>query len=393
VPEERLPALAFLNPHRPECGFQYKGLASCGLVLSLGAAVRLSLGRKLDMRAWLDLVAIGTIADVAPLDGDNRALVRAGLAALGAPRRPGLRALLRQAKLDAAAPLCAEDVAFRIAPRLNAPGRLGPPDAAIELMLASSEDQAELLAAQLEQASVERKAIQEKMIAEALEEIRVEGFDERAALVIGRSGWNHGIVGIVAGRLADRFQRPVVVCGFDGNRGRGSVRGPSGARLHDALKQCQAALIRFGGHQAAAGVELELSHLGEFREAFEAAVTATSTLPKVDAEPDPGSRVWLSADDAPANVLADFELLEPCGLSNPAPELIVEARVLSAREVTGGHLKLELELTGQGRLSAFGFSMGEHASLAGKTAVLSGRLRPDRYRGQGAVELRIERIF
>jgi single-stranded-DNA-specific exonuclease len=231
------------------------------------------------------------------------------------------------------------------------------------------------------------------MIAEALEEIRIEGFDARPALVIGRSGWNHGIVGIVAGRLADRFQRPVVVCGFDGEHGRGSVRGPAGARLHDALQRCKSTLVRFGGHQAAAGVELEFRRLAEFREAFEAAVAATPQQSQPSAEPDLGSRVWLAGDDAPARVLSDFELLEPCGLSNPAPELLIEARVLSAREVTGGHLKLELDLSGQGRLSAFGFSMGDQAKIAGTTAVLSGRLRPDRYRGQGAVELRIERIF
>src|SRR6478609_2336008 len=142
VPEEALPAVAFLNPHRPECGFPYKGLASCGLALSIGAALRSALGRELDLRRWLDLVAIGTIADVAPLDGDNRALVRAGLGVLATFARPGLRALAGYAKIEGGSPLSARDVAFRIAPRLNAPGRLGAPDLALQLLLARSESEA-----------------------------------------------------------------------------------------------------------------------------------------------------------------------------------------------------------------------------------------------------------
>src|SRR5690606_14320276 len=197
VPDEPLPALAFLNPHRKDCGFGYKGLASCGLVLSVGAAVRSALGRQLDLRRWLDLVAIGTIADVAPLDGDNRALVRAGLGALRAARRPGIRALLEQARLDSAYPFCAEDVAFRIAPRLNAPGRLGGPEPALELLMATSPESARALAAALEQASTERKAQQERMLNEALEEIRRERYDARPAIALGQPDWNTGIVGIV----------------------------------------------------------------------------------------------------------------------------------------------------------------------------------------------------
>src|SRR6185503_8829156 len=124
VPEQPLPALAFLNPHRPECGFAYKGLASCGLALSLGAAIRKQLDAKLDLRPWLDLVAIGTVADVAPLTADNRVLVRAGLAAISRGGRPGLMALAGHAHIDLSRGVSAEDVAFRIAPRLNAPGRL-----------------------------------------------------------------------------------------------------------------------------------------------------------------------------------------------------------------------------------------------------------------------------
>jgi len=389
VPEQPLPVLAFLNPHRPGCGFPYKGLASCGLALSMLAAVRAELGRALDLRPLLDLVAIGTIADVAPLDGDNRALVRAGLKVLSEARRPGVRALLELANIDPGTSLTAEDVAFRIAPRLNAPGRLGAPDLAVELLLAPTLDIAHALAAEIEQRQVERRAVQERMLEEALAEVEREGYRERPALVLGREGWNHGIVGIVAGRLASALQKPVVVIGFEQGIGRGSVRGPKGARLHDAVSACSPLLRRFGGHQAAAGLEVTFEQLAALRQAFE---TACAAQPSVDAVDD-FPRVRLAAGDALFKVLSDLAELEPCGESNPAPSLALVGRVVSAREVTGGHLKLELQLENGDRLSAFGIGLGARAaSLSGSVAV-SGKLRPDRYRGGNAIELKLDKIW
>jgi single-stranded-DNA-specific exonuclease len=391
VPDEPLPTLAFLNPHRGDCGFAYKGLASCGLVLSVAAALRTALDKKLDLRVWLDLVAIGTIADVAPLDGDNRSLVRAGLRRLSDGQRPGLRALLQAARLLGGPFVSSEDIAFRLAPRLNAPGRLGAPDPALELLLARTAEAAELLAAQLEQASTERRAQQARILAEASEEIQRERYDEAPAIVVGREGWNHGIVGIVAGRLAEEHRRPAVVFGFSDGLGRGSVRGPAGSRLHDALSACQSLVLRFGGHQAAAGVELDIARLPEFREAFQAAVAAATPISRPIG--NTSALVWLDSADEPGQVLKDLALLEPCGPNNPLPSLIVEANVLVAREVNGGHLKLELDLGSGRRLGAFGVAMAERAKDIGKSATVAGRLRPDRYRGGDAVELFIERIF
>jgi single-stranded-DNA-specific exonuclease len=390
VPEAPLPALAFLNPHRPECGFPYKGLASCGLALSVLAAVRAELGRALDLRPLLDLVAIGTIADVAPLDGDNRALVRAGLKVLSEARRPGVRALLELAQLEPGAPLSAEDVSFRIAPRLNAPGRLGAPDLSVRLLLATTLDSAHALAAEIEQSQLERKAVQQQMLSEAMLEVEREGYRDRPALVLGREGWNHGIVGIVAGRLASELQKPVVVVGFDRGLGRGSVRGPRGARLHDALSTCTQHLRRFGGHQAAAGVELTIDQLPALRAAFEQACAAASGAP-VTAEQAP--RVRLARGDTLPRVMADLALLEPCGETNPAPALALVGRVVSAREVTGGHLKLELALDSGERLSAFGIAMGGRAEALSGDVAVSGKLRPDRFRGGNALELKLDKIW
>jgi single-stranded-DNA-specific exonuclease len=389
VPEQPLPVLAFLNPHRPGCGFPYKWLASCGLALSVLAAVRAELGQALDLRPLLDLVAIGTIGDVAPLDGDNRALVRAGLKVLSEARRPGVRALLELAKIEPGSALCAEDVAFRIAPRLNAPGRLGAPDLAVRLLLAETLDSAHALAAEIEQRQVERRAVQEQMLQEALAEVERERYRERAAIVVGREGWNHGIVGIVAGRLAAELKRPVAVIGFENGIGRGSVRGPKGARLHDALTACAPHLRRFGGHQAAAGLEVAIDSLETLRAAFERACAEQPPVADCDETPC----VRLAAGDNLLRVLSDLAQLEPCGESNPAPALALVGRVVSAREVSGGHLKLELSLDGGERLSAFGIGLGHRAQgLTGEVAV-SGRLRPDRYRGGNAIELKLDKIW
>lgn len=393
VPAEPLPALAFLNPHRPECGFPYKGLASCGLALSVAAALRAELGRAYDLRPLLDLVAVGTIADVAPLTGDNRALVRAGLKVLERAERPGLRALMDLAGIERGVPLTGQDIAFRIAPRLNAPGRLGSPEPALRLLLERDPDRARELAAEIEQASLERRALQDRMLDEALSEIEARGYAQAKAIVLGREGWNHGIVGIVAGRLADRFARPVIVIGFTDGRGRGSVRGPRGFPLYDALADASHTTVRFGGHQAAAGLEVELARLDDLRAAFVEAVARRSLVPHADAR-DLDGVSFFSPDEDPSRVLDDLTRLEPCGEGNPSPELVVRGKVLMARAVSGGHLKLELELGGRGhRISGFGVAMGHLAEALPKEVVVSGALRRDSYRGGGAVELKIARFW
>jgi single-stranded-DNA-specific exonuclease len=390
VPERPLPALGFLNPHRPGCGFPYKGLASCGLALSVAAALRKELGVELDLRYWLDLVAVGTVADVAPLDGDNRALVRAGLGVISNAQRPGMQALLEIAKLGREVPLTGRDIAFRIAPQLNAPGRLGSADLALELLLAEDLPSARGLAARLDLLSSERRAQSEQILEQALEDVARHDLAQHAALVVGRRGWNPGVVGIVAGRLADRFERPVIVVGFDGQTGRGSVRGPVGSRLYDALYDAREVMVRFGGHQQAAGVEVLEERLDELRELFVAAVQRQGPRQPVDAAADD---VMLEPGDDPLAVLADLDRLEPCGQGNPRPKLRARGRVCEAREVKNGHLKLLVELEGRRWLACFGPRLGQHAAaLRGEVQVV-GDLRHNAYPGGDPVELFVEQLL
>jgi single-stranded-DNA-specific exonuclease len=392
VPDEALPAVAFLNPHRPECGFPYKGLASCGLALIVATALRRALAVDLDVRRWLDLVAIGTIADVAPLDGDNRVLVRAGLRAISRGGRVGLRALATRGSGGRLLPMTAEGVAYQIAPRINAPGRLGDPKLSFAVLLARDAAEAFALAERVERATLERRSLQRRMTAEAMAEIAERGFAEQPAIVLARPDWHVGVVGIVAGRIADTFGKPTVIIALEGSaRGRGSARAPSGFRLYDALAKSRDALLGFGGHQAAAGVEVAPADVERFRDAFnQACADQLAGMP--GAAPRHLPDVRLDPRDDLAQVLTDLERLEPCGEANPPPRLLIEnVSIVDAREIKE-HLKLDLELRGQ-RLSAFAPDMGPRLDSLPPTATLVGRLKRDHYRGGALPEILVEAIL
>jgi single-stranded-DNA-specific exonuclease len=392
VPKEALPALAFLNPHRPECGFPYKGLASAGLALNVGAAVRKELGVELDLRPWLDLVALGTVADVAPLDGDNRVLVRAGLERLGGPSvRPGIAALREVAQMKGTT-VSAGDIAFRLAPRLNAAGRIADPALTLALLLATSLDEARRCANEIEQINLERRALERRMTAEAESIVRAEhGDDAPRAIVVGADGWHRGVVGITAARLVDTFDAPTLVIAWDGEEGHGSGRGPDGFRLHAALSEARAHLTAFGGHDAAVGFSLKRSEFGAVREAFLAAKARCE--PEVQAG-DVEADVRVDGVVFPLPSDRDLERFEPVGAGNPEPRYVVEGAEVSrySRVGEGGaHLKLELRV-GPSKFSAFGYELGPRAAGLGSRVNVLGHFRPDTWRGAGHVEMRIVEV-
>jgi single-stranded-DNA-specific exonuclease len=390
VPREPLPALAFLNPHRPDCAFPYKWLASCGLALSMAAALRKELGKELDLRPLLDLVAIGTVADVAPLTEDNRVLVRAGLAIMAQGRRPGLRALAERGNF-AGVPLTAEDVSFRFAPRLNAPGRMADPDDALALLLEADPARAAAIAHRVEELQQQRRAIQAQMVDEALADVADGRFADAPGIVVARQGWHPGVVGIVAGRLADQLGKPTIVVGLEGARGRGSVRGPRGFPLHDALTASRDALVGFGGHQAAAGVEVEASRIEALRAAW---CDACGRLGAAGFGGDDPDRVLvrLAPEDDPFDVALDLVKLDPCGEGNPEPRIVVPAaRVAEARDLKG-HLRVSLAFGGRG-VDGIAFHRGSEAEgFRGREVAVVGSLRRDTYRGGRAVELLVHRL-
>ncbi len=388
VPDEPLPVMAFLNPHRPDCGFSYKGLASCGLALSVAAELRRQLDVALDVRRWLDLVAIGTIADVAPLDGDNRILVRAGLKRLAQAERPGLRSLFQLIGIDREYPVVAADIGFRIAPRLNAPGRLQAPDRAFELLYERDPQKADRIAHEVEHLCERRREEQASILEAAMGQVRAQPREEGQAIVVGSQGWNHGIVGIVAGRLAEQFTAPTVVVGFEGEVGRGSVRGPAGFPLFDAIAECAPFLVRFGGHQAAAGLEVRYDQLEAFRAAFVEACTRRSDYEA----PEERAALGVHPGDRLKPLLSDVYLLEPMGEANPPVQLAFSCFIKSCRKLRGGHLKFEMELDSGERLGGFGPNLFETLGEPVGRARVVGQLRPDTYRGGGAVELLVRQV-
>jgi single-stranded-DNA-specific exonuclease len=389
VPAEKLPALAFLNPHRPECGFEYKGLCSAGLAFSLGAALRAQIGARLDLREWLDLVAIGTIADLAPLTGDNRRLVRAGLMALGSSRaRPALCALRRAARIPETATPTARDVAFRFAPRLNAPGRLGSADLSLRFLQAQTPKGAWDLLQEIEAQNEARKSMVEQATREAFVQVHeVYGETPNEGVVVASDGWHRGVVGIVAARVVDSLGVPAVVIAFDGDRGHGSARTAGDFDVHRALSQCASDLTAWGGHRAAAGISLSRNALESFRGSFSRASRGqTWTEPTVEVDVALGGAFRLPTVD-------ELHRLGPFGQGHPVPLFLAEAHVVRASGVGEGnvHAKLELRI-GQESVRAFAPSL--FSRLQGRDDLrLIGEFQPDHWMGGRSVELLVKDVL
>jgi len=293
-------------------------LCTAALVFKLCHAMQKVTGRREpDLRDYLDLVAMGIICDLAPLRGENRVLVRHGLARLSQTKWTGLRALMEVGAV--VPPVSTGDVGFRLGPRLNAAGRLNTAEAALELLLAEDAGKASRLARELDACNRERQDLEQKVLEAALAQIR-EVFDPArdCALVVGGEGWHHGVVGIVASRLCRKFHRPAIVVGFDDEgAGHGSGRSIEGLSLVETLGGCSELLGTFGGHHMAAGLSVDREKFDEFRSKF-AGLAARNLQPEaltprltIDARVD--------VTELRHGHLEELSLLEPCGMGNPAP--------------------------------------------------------------------------
>ena len=314
-PKSRLPECqALINP-KTGPSFQY--LCTIGLVFKLchGLLKRRRLA-EVDLKDFLDLIAVGTVADLAPLVGENRTLVHHGLKRLGSSRWIGLRALIRRTGIDA--PVKAADVAFRVGPRLNAAGRIGAAQEALDLLLTEDTSEADRLAESLDRQNRERQAVEQTTVDEAFA-LLADRFDPlSAAIVVGSRGWHPGVVGIVASRLMRHFHRPTIVIGFDEDGiGKGSGRSIPGFSLVRALEACNGVLIQFGGHEMAAGVTLQFDRLASFTEMFMAA--ARETLPKDLLTPKYVIDAVVSGKELNFEFLTGYKRLQPFGVGNPAP--------------------------------------------------------------------------
>jgi single-stranded-DNA-specific exonuclease len=336
----------------------------------------------------LDLVALATVADVVPLVGENRALVRKGLAELRRAQRPGMRALLEAAKCDPTA-LDEGDLAFRLAPRINAAGRLYRADAGVELFLTEDEGRAAEIAAELSRANSERRATEREVdaAAEAARRELPEELREAPGLVLAGEGWHPGVIGIVASRLAERHRRPVVVVSLDGEGGgRGSGRSIPGFDLLAGLEACSEHLVRFGGHRAAAGLELRAGDLDAFRAAF--AAHAASVLGPDDLRRTERVDAMVGGAGLGLDLAEELERLAPFGMGNPGVRLLVpSARVRDVRPMgEGKHARFSLHSGGH---RALGVAFGRASLGVGEEDVVDAAVRLEVNRWNGSVEPRV----
>jgi single-stranded-DNA-specific exonuclease len=361
LPDAPPEALALVNPKRLTDGDELRHLAGVGVAFYLVSALRARLrrsgrwaqGNQPNLKRYLDWVALGTLADAAPLTSTNRILTAAGLGVLSETCRPGIGALKEVCGLEGSQ-VSAWDVLFRLGPRLNAAGRLGGADLALRLLLAEDLEEARGLAAELDELNRRRQTLEEQTLAEALAQIEAEGqILHRRALVLASPAWHKGLLGLAAARLSGRFARPAILLTRGGPGWEGSGRSPAGIDLYQALHSCRAHLCRFGGHQLAAGLSLAVEQLSSFHAAMEETLSQMDDVPQPPREADSGAHL---GEITPA-FASCLELMGPFGEGNPEPIFCCEHfRVDSLQVLKGRHLRLRLS-QGDARLGAIGFDL------------------------------------
>jgi single-stranded-DNA-specific exonuclease len=345
LPPGTLPeAAAVLNPKQPGCDYPFKELAGVGVAFKLCCELIRRNGRKTSIESLLKIAAIGTVADVAPLIGENRTIAWLGLHALAEPRNRGLRTLIRRLGL-LGKPLRAVDIGFKIGPRINAAGRLASADTAIDLFAATDDNAAWQLCAELDRLNAERQAIEKQVREEA--EQQIVG-DERIVIVAGEQ-WHRGVIGLTAGRIAQRYHRPTLAISIDGDLCVGSARSIPSIDLHAQLDAVHDLFAHFGGHQFACGFSLERRNLDALRERLAENFAALDgdlfrRVARVDAE--------LTLGEIDRELLAGHEMLQPFGAGNPQPLFVARGvEVVSQRSFADDCCELLLQ-DGSGRAAA-----------------------------------------
>lgn len=396
-PGETLPpALAVINPWR-DPDPDIAGLAGVGVAFKFCHAIVKRLRQRadpravnLDLRDWLDIVAVGTIADVVPLQGENRTLVYAGLQRLIKQPSPGLRALIRRAGLHPPH-IGSQELSFVLGPRLNAAGRIDRAETASALLMTADADQAARHAALLEHLNARRRSIERTMLVEALRQIEAFNPLRDGAVTVAAPGWHPGAIGIVAARLADRFQTPAAVIALapDGT-GRGSIRTAGDVNLLQALQACNAWTERAGGHRSAAGLSLKAGCLDAFRAAFGDACRAQCNQPA--ARSSLHIDAWLTPADIEEPLMHALRRLEPFGDGHAHPCWALAGLEIDGapRRIgqNGAHLRLNLRRPGEPPLEAIGFHFGDCELPTGRLDVAF-TLSRNRWQGANRIQLRL----
>jgi single-stranded-DNA-specific exonuclease len=388
-PGEELPSCAVVHP--VVSGYPFAELCATGVVFKLSQALFRAAGRdERELEPLLDLVALATVADLVPLIGENRSLVRRGLRALAGTGRPGLRALMKVAGVEPQA-VSEQSIGFVLAPRINAAGRLYRADAALELLLTRDDERALQIARELDAINTERQSVETRILFEAESALSAlgEARDEPAHVLAGE-GWHAGVIGIVASRLVERYHRPFVLVALDeGGHGRGSGRSISAYDLHAGLSSCADHLLRFGGHRMAAGLEIEAASVEQFRAAL--AAHARESLTQADLVAVERVDAIVPGDTVGLDLAEELELLRPFGMGNPGVQLLVPAARVSDVQPMGEGRHARMTLTSGGvRTRAVVFGASSRVAMKdtnGARHDLVGRLEANEW--GGAVEPRL----
>ncbi|WP_462136862.1 single-stranded-DNA-specific exonuclease RecJ [Candidatus Mycalebacterium sp.] len=352
LPGEEIPdAVAVVNPKLPGCGYPEKDIAGVGVAFNLALAVRARLREKgffdsrtePNMAHYLDLVAIGTVTDRVPLAGANRIMVKEGIKRMKTAERPGIEALKKVSRINGG--FNSGDIAYRMGPRINAAGRIGGPEVAVELLLSESAEHAREIAKKLDEQNKTRQELERKAVAEAIEIIEQNPDSAQSAcLVVSSPDWHPGIIGPLASRLVEKYSKPAFAIAIDSDGiGKGSGRTIPAVNLHETLRACSGSLERYGGHAMAAGVTVRSESIDLFRSEIDAHIKNTG------AGAEAGEKTFridarIGIESLTLETVKDFEILEPFGSGNPTPVFLVEgAKIVSHSIIKSVHLKLFLD--------------------------------------------------
>jgi len=384
--QDQLPnAVAVVNPHRKDAPAAFADLAGVGVALKLLLALEGMENRERILEQYGDLAALGTVADVVPVVGENRAIVSRGLEQIRRQPRLGLRALLREANLESR-PITAVSVGFALAPRINAAGRMGKAWIAAELLLTEDPERAEALASELCVLNRERQAIEQRIFQESVDLVKNQA-PEPSAIVLAGDDWHQGVMGIVASRLSERFYCPAFMICTSGERGKGSCRSWGGFNVYAALEHCAAHLESYGGHELAAGFTILRSDIDAFRAAMEA---YASSIKVPGAEPDLSIDAEADASELTLENVEALDILQPHGMGNPRPLFLLRAaEVISCSNVGNDkHLKIRVSVNGRSFGCIFFSATAEEAGLcAGDLIDLAFFPQVNEFRGTRTVQL------
>lgn len=368
-------ALAIVNPQRADCSYPFKDLCGAGIAFKLAHATFRRHApdpatAKEFLKNLLDYVALGTVADVVPLRGENRCFVSYGLELLRSGRRPAFREMMDVARVEPSH-LSAGNLGFTLAPRINAAGRTEHAGAALELLLSDDPARCRELALHLERCNDDRRAIEAAITEAAF--ARIDERSEASVIVVGGEGWHPGVIGIVASRILDRYHRPVIVLGLEGEWAKGSARSIRGFDVHAGLSACREHLAQFGGHTMAAGLKLRVGEIEAFRASIDA--HGRRTIRPEDLAPRIGIDAVAEPEEITEESARTLQRMEPFGMGNPKPTLSISGLGLaeSPRTINGRHLKLRLASSRSGgSFWAMGWGMAGREEDVRRAA---GRLR------------------